>query len=262
MLERGRTLDDALSSELSSGPASALEPRDKGLARLIASTVLRRKGELDAAIATFLEHALPAERGRLTPILLTAAAQLLCLGVAPHAVINIAVDQCRLDRGARRFAKLSNAVLRRMSERGPALLDELGGARADVPDWIWLRWAAHYGDDLALDIAAASLCEAALDITPKTDAADWADKLGGRLLPTGTIRLVPGPRVEELARLRRRRLVGAGRSRRVARAPARRRRRPAHRRPVRGARRQDRTARRRRRACHCRRPVGRSGSNA
>ena len=199
VLDRHRSLDDVLAVELAAEHAGGMAARDKGLARLIAATVLRRRGELEAAIATFIERPLPDDRGRLSSILLVAAAQLLVLDVAPHAAINIAVEQCRHDQKAGRFAKLANAVLRRLSEGGPALLAAQGGARANIPFWLWARWVATYGDATADAIASASLREAALDITTRAGREDWAALLGGVLLPTGTIRIAGGAHVEELA---------------------------------------------------------------
>ena len=58
------------------------------------------------------------DKGRLWPILLTGAAQLVCLDMPAHAVVDLAVEATRRDRGAQRFAKLVNAVLRRVAERG------------------------------------------------------------------------------------------------------------------------------------------------
>jgi 16S rRNA (cytosine967-C5)-methyltransferase len=46
--------------------------------------VLRRLGELEADLQSFLEKPLP-KRGRLLPILLSGAAQLLFLATPPHA---------------------------------------------------------------------------------------------------------------------------------------------------------------------------------
>ena len=201
VLDRRRALDDALATELASPAGAALEPRDRGLARLIAATTLRRKGELEAVIAQFIERPLPDDRGLLTPILLCAAAQLLVLDIAPHAVLNIAVEQCRHDRGARRFDRLANAVLRRVSERGRDILSSLADPRLNAPQWQLARWTATYGEADTRRIVEASLCEAPLDLSAKvsTDAATWAERLGGELLPTGTIRIVdPETRVDAL----------------------------------------------------------------
>jgi 16S rRNA (cytosine967-C5)-methyltransferase len=70
-----------------------------------------------------------------------------------------------------------------------------------VPDWLWQRWSAAYGADEARRIAEASLSEAALDISVKPGAVSataWAERLGGRMLPTGSVRLVSHGRIEDL----------------------------------------------------------------
>ena len=158
----GRQPLDQAWSELTARPAiAALEPRDRALARLIAATVLRRQGELEQVLNAFLAKPLPADKGRLWPILLAGAAQLVCLGMPPHAVVDIAVELAQRDRGAHRFAKLANAVLRRVGERGAGLLADQDGVRLNTPDWLWQRWAAHYGAETARHIAEASLQEAA-----------------------------------------------------------------------------------------------------
>jgi len=196
VLDRGLLLDEAFDIALSR--AGPLDARDRGLARLIVLTVLRHKGELDAALGAFLERPLPAETGRLKSILLSGAAQLLFLDTPPHAAISLAVDQCRLDRKARRFDKLTNAVLRRVASAGRAPFASLDPVQVNIPGWLMARWTAAYGAALAHDIAAASLREAPLDLSVKSDAAQWAERLGGLLLPTGTVRLARAGRIEEL----------------------------------------------------------------
>jgi 16S rRNA (cytosine967-C5)-methyltransferase len=177
---------------------AALEARDRALARAVASTVLRRQGELEHVLGAFLERPLPRDQGRLWPILLTGAAQLVCLDMPAHAVVDLAVETTRRDRGAHRFAKLVNAVLRRVAERGPQLLAAQDRVRLNIPDWLWQRWSAAYGPHAARLSAEASLREAPLDISPKSDAPAWAERLGGRLLSTGSIRLTPHGRIDDL----------------------------------------------------------------
>ncbi len=189
----GRSLDHALTA------THRLEPRDRGLARLIASTVLRRLGELECVLGSFLENKLPKKTGDLWPILLAASAQLLMLDTPPHAAISLAVEHCRTDPDARHFDKLANAVLRRVATDGPARLAALDSVALNIPPWLFGRWCRAYGEPVARAIAEAQLKEAALDISAKTDAADWAARLGGVLLPTGSIRLTSLGRIEDLA---------------------------------------------------------------
>jgi 16S rRNA (cytosine967-C5)-methyltransferase len=201
LLDR-RPFEQVLAACSAHPQAAALEPRDRALARAVAATVLRRQGELEHVLNSFLERPPPRGQGRLWPILLAGAAQLVCLDMPAHAVVDLAVETTRRDRGAHRYAKLVNAVLRRVAERGKALLAAQDGVRLDIPDWLWQRWSRAYGADTARRIAEASLMEAPLDISLKpggaTSAAEWAERLGGRLLPTGSIRLALHGRVEDL----------------------------------------------------------------
>lgn len=187
ILDRGRPLEDAF--EAAVAKAGPLEARDRAFARLVVMTVLRRKGELQAVIGSFLQKPLPADSGRLWPILLSASAQLLVLETPPHAAISLAVDQCRGDPKARRFDRLTNAVLRRVAATGRDVLVGVEPVTANVPPWLLGRWTETYGDQQAREIAAASLTEAALDLSVKSDAAAWAGRFDGLLLPTGTVRL-------------------------------------------------------------------------
>ncbi len=199
VLRHGQTLEDALTrEERQDGPA--LDPRDRAFAHMIAATVLRRRGSLDAVLAGFIARPLPKEAARAQSILLTAAAQILLLDTPRHAAINLAVEQCRRDQDAQYFDKLANAVLRKVANDGPAVLAKLDWPRVDIPDWIWKRWTTAYGPDLARALAAASLREAPLDISVKVaaDAETWATRLGGQLLSTGSIRLATHGRVETL----------------------------------------------------------------
>ncbi len=198
VLLRGRALDDSFSTALGPGETERLEPRDRAFARLLASTVLRRSGELQTVVASFLDKPLSEKHREVGVVMLIGAAQLLFLGTPPHAAISLAVEQCRRTPGGLHLDKLVNAVLRRVATDGPQRLSGLDAARVNVPDWMWSRWAKAYGEDVARKIAVASQSEAALDISVKDDVSGWAERLGGVALSTGTIRVASGGRVEDL----------------------------------------------------------------
>jgi len=179
-------------------PDAPQAPSDRAFTRAIVSTVLRRKGQIDDALDRFVSAPLPDSRGMLDNILLVAGAQLLFMDTPAHAVINIAVDQARRDRGARRFAALVNAVLRRVAAASSEILAEQDAARLNTPDWLWDCWAANYGDDAACAIAAQHMLEPPLDLSVKSDPDGWAHRLGGVALPTGSVRLAARGRIEAL----------------------------------------------------------------
>jgi 16S rRNA (cytosine967-C5)-methyltransferase len=51
-----------------------------------------------------------------------------------------------------------------------------------------VRWVANYGEATAKQMAHALGHEPSLDITVKSNAAEWASRLHGEVLPTGTVR--------------------------------------------------------------------------
>ena len=191
-----RAFDDAFTK---AAATRNLEPRDRAFARLISASVLRHHGELRAVIGRFLAKPLPEHQGRLEHILLAAAAQLLILQTPPHAAISLAVDQCRADGSARRFDKLTNAVLRRVSEQGREIMASLDPVALNTPAWLLARWERTFGSEMARVIAQTSLREAPLDLTVKSDPEAWAEKLGGMLLPSGSVRISGAGRIEDLA---------------------------------------------------------------
>jgi 16S rRNA (cytosine967-C5)-methyltransferase len=89
---------------------------------------------------------------------------------------------------------LVNAVLRRIAQQGAARLAGIDTTALDTPAWLMARWTRAYGTDTARAIAEANGREPALDLTVKQDPPHWAKLLGGRVLPTGSVRaIVHGP---------------------------------------------------------------------
>lgn len=197
VLQKQQALDDVL-GRVRNGAMFDLPVRDRALARAIVGSSLRRKGQIDRVLQTFLDRGLPAKAGTLYPILLSGAAQILFMNVPPHAAIDLAVRLAQWDPRAKRYDKLVNAVLRRVSEKGAAIADALDPARVNTPDWLWERWVRTWGEDRTGAIAEAQLIEPPLDLTVKSNPDVWAEKLGGRVLPTGSVRLIPRGRIEDL----------------------------------------------------------------
>jgi len=180
VLDRRRPLEEALDA------AAQAEPRDRAAAHRLAAAVLRRLGSLDAVLEPFLTRTPP---DGVKHVLRLGAAGLLLLATPPHAAVATAVALARARRLAP-FAGLVNAVLRRVSDAGPTALDGLDGPRLDTPPWLWTSWGAD-----ARAIAEAHGREAPLDLSLRPGAEL---PLGGTLLPTGSVRLPAGTRVQDL----------------------------------------------------------------
>jgi 16S rRNA (cytosine967-C5)-methyltransferase len=195
VLRRRRALDDLLDS---THELAALAERDRALVRALAATVLRRLGTLRHLLGLFLDRGLPAQAPRVETALLIGAAQILFLNVPDHAAVDLSVRLARADRHAAGFAGLINAVLRRLAREGAARLASIDTTALDTPDWLMTRWTAAYGDPAARAIAAANCNEPALDLTVKTDPQHWANKLGGRVLATQSVRVIASGAVTAL----------------------------------------------------------------
>ncbi|WAC29092.1 RsmB/NOP family class I SAM-dependent RNA methyltransferase [Ancylobacter sp. SL191] len=189
VLEKGRPLEEALERL-----TRDLDDRDRSLARMIAATTLRRLGSLGALVRSTLERGLPEKAGRVETILLISAAQILFMDVPDHAAVSTGVDLAGESAATAGFKGLVNAVLRRIAREGRAALPDV----ADQPLWMIEGWTSAYGAPAAQAISRALAQEAGLDLTPRADAAAWAEKLGGTLLPTGTIRLIEAGNVTAL----------------------------------------------------------------
>jgi 16S rRNA (cytosine967-C5)-methyltransferase len=91
-------------------------------------------------------------------------------------------------RRAAKYAGLVNAVLRRCAREAQPLIDEVKSQTLDIPPWLLARWIGAYGESTAREMALAIGHEPSLDLTVKSDAQQWATRLHGETLPTGTVR--------------------------------------------------------------------------
>jgi 16S rRNA (cytosine967-C5)-methyltransferase len=192
-----RPLDERLAADLSLRDPR-LDPRDRALARSIATVALRRLGTIRKAIAERLEKGMPRRSGALEWILAVGAAQLLFLETPDHAAVDLAVRAARADAASAPFAGLANAVLRGIARDRAAILTGSDPLDDDTPAWLAARWRTVYGEETARAIAAAHRCEPTLDLSVKSDPERWAERLGGIVLPTGSVRLDSHRPVAEL----------------------------------------------------------------
>jgi 16S rRNA (cytosine967-C5)-methyltransferase len=194
VLRRRQPLDQAL--ERHEGLAE-LSGRDRGFARLLVTTTLRKLGQIDDALSRLVDRPLAAKAAGAKDLLRLGAAQLLFLGTPPPAAVDSTVT---LATGAQLapYRALINAVLRRLAREGAALLADQDAARLNLPAWLWTSWTAAYGEDTVRAIAETLAGEPPLDISVKADGAAWAERLGAEILPTGSLRLIHAGAVTDL----------------------------------------------------------------
>ena len=188
VLHKHRTLDEQLDGVGAHPGLRSLSDRDRALMRRLVATILRRLGTLGHVLSRLLDRGVPTDAPRAQSALLIGAAQILWMDVPDHAAVDLSVRLVQSDRRAAKYAGLVNAVLRRCAREGQPLIDEVKSQNLDVPSWLMARWTARYGDSVAKDIAAAIGQEPSLDITVKSDPAQWAARLHGETMPTGSVR--------------------------------------------------------------------------
>jgi len=188
VLHRHRTLDDQLDGAGAHPALKSLSDRDRALMRRLVATILRRLGSLGHLLSRLLDRGVPTDAPRAQSALLIGAAQILWMDVPDHAAVDLSVRLVQADRRAARYAGLVNAVLRRCAREGKAIVEEVHAQTLDIPPWLLSRWIAHYGESTARAMAAALGHEPSLDLSVKSDAGQWAARLHGEVLPTGTVR--------------------------------------------------------------------------
>jgi len=190
VLHKHRTLDEQLDGTGAHPALKTLSDRDRALMRRLVATILRRLGTLGNLLSRLLDRGVPTDAPRAQSALLIGAAQILWMDVPDHAAVDLSVRLVQSDRRAAKYAGLVNAVLRRCAREGKLLVEDVNvkSQTLDIPPWLLARWIVHYGETTARKIAAAIGHEPSLDLTVKSDAAQWATRLHGETLPTGSVR--------------------------------------------------------------------------
>ncbi|MGH2875361.1 MAG: 16S rRNA (cytosine(967)-C(5))-methyltransferase RsmB [Solirubrobacteraceae bacterium] len=186
VFEHGAYADRAFRAE---ADRAGLNGRDRAQAMALAYATVQRAGTLDHVVTALCNR--PPRR--LEPAVLAALrlglAQLLALdGFAQHAAVDESVTLAKRDAPA--AAGLVNAVLRRATREGRALLDalddltpEAAAVRHSVPEWLALLWWRELGADRARSLLATvnDPPESALRVnTLVADVDDVAAGLGVR----------------------------------------------------------------------------------
>ncbi|HXQ47842.1 MAG TPA: transcription antitermination factor NusB, partial [Caulobacteraceae bacterium] len=172
VVERALARRGGLEEALDQPAFSRLDERNRAFARMLAMTVLRRMGAIDARLDARLGKA-PPDAVRM--LLRLGAAQALYLETPDFAAVDTTVRLADEKRPTRPFKGLINGVLR-------GLLREAAGEddpETLAPPWLFARWRAAYGEAEARAIAGMIAQEPATDLTPRDpgDAEALADAL-------------------------------------------------------------------------------------
>lgn len=178
-----------------------LSAQDRGFVRHLGTTCLRHLGQLDAMINHCTSKKLTSKQKRVRNILRLGITQLLYMEVPSHAAVNSAVKMIdkQKNNSDRHTKGMVNAILRRIDRETEKFSTKFSPA-LNIPKWMKENWKDNFGAEEVDKIAIALLVEPPLDFSlkPECDGAEWAGKLGGILLPGGTVRVEKAGPVQNL----------------------------------------------------------------
>jgi 16S rRNA (cytosine967-C5)-methyltransferase len=182
-----------MSEVLAAGVLDKLDPADRARAQRLATETLRGLERADRVLHKHLQKNPPL----MVRNVLRVGTVELCQGAAAHGVVNAMVE---LVSGHKRYGKmkgLTNAVLRKVAATGPEAWEALRAPR--MPKWLRNPLANAWGNEAMGVIEIAHFAGAPLDLTPREgDPAALAARVGGSVLPTGSVRLADAGQVSTM----------------------------------------------------------------
>ena len=179
VLGEGRLMSEALAG----GALDALPPGDRARAQRLALAALRGLERADRLVARHTRKVPPLPVRNVLRLAVTELAQ----GGDAHGVVSEAVAIVRASARHNRLAGMVNAVLRKLAGEAPQVWGDLRVPR--LPDWLRTPLVEAWGKGAVAAMERAHLAGAPLDLTVKEDAEGWAARMGGTVLPTGSMRL-------------------------------------------------------------------------
>ncbi|WP_300060159.1 transcription antitermination factor NusB [uncultured Roseobacter sp.] len=182
-----------LMSELASaGALDRLAPEERARAQRLAMDTLRGLERADRLLQKHLS--------KYPPLTVRNALRVgtveLCQGAAAHGVVNAMVQLVSRHKRLGHLKGLTNAVLRKVAQEGPEAWAKLRAPR--LPKWLRGPLLEAWGADAMGAMEVAHFAGAPLDLTAKGDPAEVAQKTGGVLLPTGSVRVMESGQVSSM----------------------------------------------------------------
>ncbi len=172
-----------MSELLGAGVLDRLAPEDRARAQRLAQDTLRGLERADRILQKHLN--------KYPPLTVRNALRVgtveLCTGGAAHGVVNAMVTLVSGHKHLGHLKGLTNAVLRKVAAEGPEAWQARRAPR--LPKWLRGPLVEAWGAEAIAAMETAHFKGAPLDLTAKGDPAELAARLGGVLLPTGSVRL-------------------------------------------------------------------------
>ena len=196
VIDRKNALDAALEHETD---FASLPARDRGFARMLATTTIRRMGQIDHVIAS-CESRMGASRPPvLQHILRLGVTQIAFMNVPDHAAVDTSVQMAE-EKGCSRQKGFVNGVLRNVARTGRGIIEKQDAGRLNTPEWLMRLWVQDYDLRGAAQIMEANLAEAPLDLSLKDPETRnyWSAHFQAINFPTGSLRITSGGHVTSM----------------------------------------------------------------
>ncbi|MEM8653262.1 MAG: transcription antitermination factor NusB [Pseudomonadota bacterium] len=188
IIGEGRLLPELIGA----GALDRLDPADRARAQRLATETLRGMERADRILQKHLQ--------KYPPLTVRNALRIgtveLCAGAAAHGVVNSMVNIVSRHKRYGHLKGLTNAVLRKVVDKGPEQWPTLRTPR--LPKWLRGPLVDAWGGEAVLAMEAAHFAGAPLDLSARTDTEAVAQTLGGQILPTGSVRLRDAGQVSTL----------------------------------------------------------------
>jgi 16S rRNA (cytosine967-C5)-methyltransferase len=182
-----------MSEVLASGTLDKLDPADRARAQRLATETLRGLERADRVLHKHLQKNPPL----MVRNVLRVGTVELCQGAAAHGVVNAMVELVSAHKRYGKMKGLTNAVLRKVAATGPEAWEALRAPR--MPKWLRNPLANAWGNEAMIAMETAHFAGAPLDLTPRDgDAVALAARLGGNVLPTGSVRVADAGQVSTM----------------------------------------------------------------
>ena len=166
---------------------SRLDSRDKAFVRFIILNTLRRNGQIQEIITTFIKKPLKKNNNFILNLIRISICQILFLNVREYSAVNTAVEiskKYNLD-------KFVNALLRNICRHKIEIMKKTR-TEINIPKWIKNDILKSFGKKKLHEIAKSIVDEPATDIKIKRryhKQENWEEILNGRFIHNQVIRL-------------------------------------------------------------------------
>ena len=188
IIGEGRMMSDVIADAAWQG----LTPPERAAAQRLVTETLRYLGRADHVLSPHLKRSPPL---RVMNLLRMATVELMTGGAA-HGVVNEAVNLAARNKKTAPMKGLVNAVLRKITALDAAAWT--GAPDTVLPKWLRPKLAKAWSKPVVAQIERAHAMPPPVDLSVKSDPVVWAEKLGGTVLPTGSVRLAARSQISAL----------------------------------------------------------------